>query len=349
MFLDKIIGAFSNNLAIDLGTANTVVVAKGKGIIINEPSVVAIKQKFNSMYGGFPEIVAIGNKAKDMLGKTPMNLQAVRPLKHGVISDFDIVEIMIRSFIEKAHERKNLISPMIVICVPYGLTQVERKAVIESSMNAGAREVYLVEEPLAAAIGVGIDIYEPRGRLIVDIGGGTTEIGVISLGGLVISHSLRIAGDTFDSAIVAYLKSKHNILISERVAENVKIAVGSALPLEQEELVSISGREKFDGRLTTVNISSEEIRESIQVPLKQISKAIQEILEIVPTELAGDILDTGIVLTGGGALIKKFDEFLIQEIKLPAYLAEDPLMAVAIGTGKVLEDPKLLQDVARKF
>ena len=349
MFFDKLIGAFSNNLAIDLGTANTVVVAKGRGIIIDEPSVVAIKKSFLYSQGSFPEIVAIGNEAKEMLGKTPMNLHAVRPLKEGVISDFDIAEIMIRDVIHRAHQRKNLISPMVVICVPYGLTKVERKAVIESAMNAGAREVYLVDEPLAAAIGVGINIYEPRGRLVVDIGGGTTEIGIVSLGGLVSSFSLKVAGDTFDLAIVSYLKHKHNILISERVAERIKIEAGSALELEKEISVSVSGREKFDGRLTTINISSVEIREAISEPIKTITRAIQNILEDLPTELVGDILDTGIVLTGGGALIKNLDEFLTQEIKLPAYLAENPLTAVALGTGAVLEDNNLLQNIARKF
>jgi len=341
MILDKLIGLFSNDLAIDLGTANTIVSLKGGEIVVNEPSVVAVRVDFS----GFHQIVAIGKNAKEMVGKTPMNLNAIRPLKDGVIADFDMAEVMIRKFIEKSHGRSALISPRIVICVPYGLTQVERKAVRESAMSAGAREIYMIEEPMAAALGVGLDIKEPKGNFIVDIGGGTTEIGVISLGGLVVCRSIKIAGDKFDLAIVEYLKKRYNLIISERDAEEIKIAVGSALPLRREGSVTINGRDQFEGSLKSVTISSEEVREAIERPITEIYEALTSVLDLVPTELIKDILNSGIILTGGGSLIRKLDQYLSQKVKLPVYLADEPLLAVAKGTSMLLEDEKLLQEL----
>lgn len=333
------LGAFSNDLAIDLGTANTLVLIKGQGISINEPSVVAIQVDKN----GSERILAVGQEAKNMVGKTPGNIKAIRPMKDGVIADFNVTEMMIRYFIEKAHKRKKFFSPRIIICVPYGLTQVERKAVKESALNAGARYVYLIEEPMAAAIGAGLPVRDPNGSLVVDIGGGTTEIGVISLGGLVLSKSIRVAGDTLDLAIANYIKKNFNLLIGEKVAEELKIKVGAAIPLEEELVTMVKGRDQVEGSLGSVDITSEHIREAMKEPIREIGEALKRVLEETPPDLAGDIVDNGIVLTGGGALIRGLDKYLSDLVKLPVYIAEDQLLAVAKGTGKALEEIDLLQ------
>jgi len=341
MIFNKIIGLFSNDLSIDLGTANTIVIAKGRGIIINEPSVVAVKTgKF-----GHQTVLAVGKEAKEMVGKTPGNIKAIRPMRDGVIADFDMTEKMIRKFIEKAHGRSSLISPRIIICVPYGLTQVERKAVRESALSAGAREVFLIEEPMAAAIGAGIEIREPQGNLVVDIGGGTTEIGVVSLGGLVISKSIRTAGDKIDQSITNYVRKKYNVLIGERVAEEIKIAVGTAVALDEELNMDITGRDQVQGLLSTINLTSEDAREAMREPLKEVGEALRDVLEQVPPDLAGDIVNHGIILTGGGALIRQLDKYLSDIVKIPVFVADEPLLAVAHGTGRALEEIDLLQEL----
>jgi rod shape-determining protein MreB len=341
MLFNKLIGLFSNDLAIDLGTANTLVIAKGHGIIINEPSVVAVK---NEKYGQ-TKVLAVGQEAKDMVGKTPGNIRAIRPMRDGVIADFDMTEKMIRKFIEKAHGRKALISPRIIICVPYGLTQVERKAVRESALSAGAREVFLIEEPMAAAIGAGIDIREPKGHLVVDIGGGTTEIGVVSLGGLVLSKSIRVAGDKIDLSIINYIRRKYNLLIGERVAEEIKISVGTAVELDELLNYTITGRDQVEGLLSSITLTSEDIREAMEEPLKEVAEALRDVLEQMPPDLAGDIVNHGVVLTGGGALIRQLDKYLADIIRIPVYVADEPLLAVAKGTGKALDEIDLLQEL----
>jgi rod shape-determining protein MreB len=338
----NLIGAFSNDLAIDLGTANTLVLIKGEGISINEPSVVAIQYDKH----GQEHILAVGQDAKDMVGKTPGNIKAIRPMKDGVIADFNVTEMMIRYFIEKAHNRKSFFSPRIIICVPYGLTQVERKAVKESAMNAGARYVYLIEEPMAAAIGAGLPIKEPNGNLVVDIGGGTTEIGVISLGGLVLSKSIRVAGDRFDATITDYIKKRFNLLVGDRVSEDLKINIGTAVKLDEELSATVRGRDQVEGTLNSVDITSEDLREAMKEPLREIGEALKSVLEQTPPDLAGDIVENGIVLTGGGALIKGIDKYLSDLVKLPVYVAEEPLLAVAKGTGKALDEIDLLQQTA---
>jgi rod shape-determining protein MreB len=338
----NIFGAFSKDLAIDLGTANTLVLVKGQGISINEPSVVAIQVDKH----GQEHILAVGQEAKNMVGKTPGNIKAIRPMKDGVIADFNVTEMMIEYFIRKVHGRKSFSSPRIVICVPYGLTQVERKAVKESALNAGARYVYLIEEPMAAAIGAGLPVRDPNGNLVVDIGGGTTEIGVISLGGLVISKSIRVAGDKLDAAIVDYLKKQFNLLIGDRVAEDLKIRIGTAVKLEEELITTVRGRDQVEGTLTSIEITSEHIREAMTDPLRQIAEALKSVLEQTPPDLAGDIVENGVVLTGGGALIRGLDKYLSDIVKLPVYIAEDPLLAVAKGTGKALDELDLLQQTS---
>ena len=341
MIFNKIVGLFSNDLSIDLGTANTIVIAKGRGIIINEPSVVAVKtEKY-----GQQRVLAVGHEAKDMVGKTPGNIKAIRPMRDGVIADFDMTEKMIRKFIEKAHGRSALISPRIIICVPYGLTQVERKAVRESAMSAGAREVYLIEEPMAAAIGAGIDIREPQGNLVVDIGGGTTEIGVVSLGGLVLSKSIRTAGDKIDQGIVNYVRKKYNLLIGERIAEEIKIQIGTAVELDEELSIVINGRDQVEGLLSSVELTSEDAREAMKEPLKEVVEALRDVLEQMPPDLAGDIVNHGIILTGGGALIRQLDKYLSDIVRIPVFVADEPLLAVAKGTGKALEEIDLLQEL----
>jgi len=337
-FFKNLFGFMSKDLAIDLGTANTLVLVKGKGIVINEPSVVAVKV---NKYGQ-EEILAVGQEAKEMIGKTPGTIKAIRPMKDGVIADFHTAEMMIEYFIKKINGGKKLASPRIVICVPYGLTQVERKAVKESALNAGARSVYLIEEPMAAAIGAGLPVREPNGNLVVDIGGGTTEIGVTSLGGLVISKSIRVAGDKLDAAIVDYVKKKFNLLIGDRVAENLKIDIGTAVKLDEPLRAVVKGRDQVEGILTSVEITSEDIREAISEPLRQIAEALKSVLEQTPPDLAGDIVDNGIVLTGGGAQIRGIDKYLSEEVKLAVYIADEPMLAVAKGTGAALEQIDLL-------
>jgi len=341
MIFNKLVGLFSNDLSIDLGTANTIVIAKGRGIIINEPSVVAVKtEKY-----GQTRVLAVGHEAKDMVGKTPGNIKAIRPMRDGVIADFDMTEKMIRKFIEKAHGRSSLISPRIIICVPYGLTQVERKAVRESALSAGAREVFLIEEPMAAAIGAGIDIREPQGNLVVDIGGGTTEIGVVSLGGLVLSKSIRTAGDKIDQGIINFVRKKYNLLIGERVAEDIKINIGTAVTLDEELSMIVNGRDQVEGLLSSVELTSEDARDAMKEPLREIAEALRDVLEQMPPDLAGDIVNHGIILTGGGALIRQLDKYLSNIVRIPVFVADEPLLAVARGTGRALEEIDLLQEL----
>lgn len=346
MIFDQVVGFFSSDMGIDLGTANTLVLVKDKGIVINEPSVVAIER--DRYGGGKPRILAVGKEAKEMVGKTPGNIEAIRPMKDGVIADFDMTEKMIRYFIEKTHRRKNFLRPRIVISVPYGLTQVERKAVRESALSAGAREVFLIEEPMAAAIGADLPIQEPKGNLIIDIGGGTTEIGVTSLGGLVISKSIRVAGDKLDSSIVAWMKTHRGLVIGDRTAEEVKIKIGSAFPMDKELSMGVKGRDQITGLLQRIEITSEDVREAMFENLKEIADALKEVLEKMPADLAGDIVENGIVLSGGGALIRGLDKYLSETVRLPAYVADEPLKCVARGTGRILEEIKLLQQLTNE-
>jgi rod shape-determining protein MreB len=343
MIFDKFIGWFSNDMAIDLGTANTLVSVKGKGIIINEPSVVAVQ---HDRYGR-DRILAVGKEAKQMIGKTPVNIQAVRPMKDGVIADFEMTERMIRYFIEKAHKRKSFLRPRIIICIPHGITQVERKAVKESALSAGAREVYLVEEPMAAAIGAGIPVSSPDGYVVVDIGGGTTEIGVTSLGGLVLSKSIKVAGDRFDKAIVDYVRQNFNLYIGERTAETIKLDIGTAIKQPKDMTIKVKGRDS-SGLLTTIELTSEGVRAALHEPLKEISLAVRQVLEEMPPDLAGDVVDNGVVLTGGGALIRGLDKYLMNDIKLPVRVAEEPLLAVAYGTSKTLDEESLLKLISNE-
>jgi rod shape-determining protein MreB len=338
VFLDKLIGLFSNDMAIDLGTANTIVSVRGKGIIINEPSVVAVQKDKN----GRDRILAVGQEAKQMIGKTPLNIQAVRPMQDGVIADFEMTERMIRYFIEKAHSRKSFIRPRIIICIPYGITQVEKKAVEESAMSAGAREVFLVEEPMAAAIGAGIPVSDPSGYVVVDIGGGTTEIGVTSLGGLVLCKSIKVAGDKFDKSIIEHVRQNFNLFIGERTAETIKIEIGTAIKLETELKMKVKGRDN-SGLLSTIELGSEGVRVAIKEPLKEIVSAIKSVLENMPPDLASDIVDNGVIITGGGALIRGLDTYLADIIKLPVRIADEPLLSVAYGTSQVLDQEELLK------
>ncbi|EAI1033954.1 rod shape-determining protein [Campylobacter coli] len=345
MILDQLIGFFSSDMGIDLGTANTLVLVKDKGIVINEPSVVAVERE---RYGSRAKILAVGKEAKDMVGKTPGNIEAIRPMKDGVIADFDMTEKMIRYFIEKTHRRKSFLRPRIIISVPYGLTQVERKAVRESALSAGAREVFLIEEPMAAAIGANLPIQEPKGNLVVDIGGGTTEIGVISLGGLVISKSIRTAGDKLDTSIVNYVKEKYNLIIGERTGEEIKIAIGSAIQLPKELSMVVKGRDQVSGLLSRIELTSEDVREAMREYLKEIADALKMVLEMMPPDLASDIVENGVVLTGGGVLIRGLDKYLSEIVRLPVYIADEPLLAVAKGTGKALEEISLLQQLTNE-
>jgi len=343
MIFDKIVGWFSTDMAIDLGTANTIVSVKGKGIIINEPSVVAVQ---HDRYGR-DKILAVGKEAKQMIGKTPMNIQAVRPMKDGVIADFEMTERMIRYFIEKAHNRKSFLRPRIIICIPHGITQVERKAVRESALSAGAREVFLVEEPMAAAIGAGIPVSSPNGYVVVDIGGGTTEIGVTSLGGLVLSKSIKVAGDRFDKAIIDYVRQNFNLFIGERTAENIKLDIGTAIKQPKDVTIKVKGRDS-SGLLTTIDLTSEGVRGALHEPLKEIALAVRQVLEEMPPDLAGDVVDNGVVLTGGGALIRGIDKYLMHDIKLPVRVSDEPLLAVAYGTSKTLDEESLLRLISNE-
>lgn len=336
-------GMFSNDLAIDLGTANTLVFMKGKGIVVSEPSVVAVK----TGAAGQRKVLAVGTDAKEMLGRTPGSIVAIRPMKDGVIADFDHTEEMLRYFIRKVHNRKNLVRPRIVICVPSGITQVEKRAVRESAESAGAREVYLIEEPMAAAIGAGLPITEASGNMIVDIGGGTTEVAVISLAGVVYAESVRVGGDKLDEAIIQYMKRKYNLLIGERTAEAVKIGIGSAYSTGDDTVtMDIKGRDLVSGVPKTMEINSDEIREAIMETINTIIEAVRISLERTPPELAADIVDKGIVLAGGGAYLKNLDILLREETGLPVVVAEDPLSCVVLGSGAILDQLDLLKQVA---
>lgn len=330
---------FSNDLAIDLGTANTLVNVKGQGIVLREPSVVAINSDTK-------EVQAVGEEAKQMLGRAPGSISAIRPMKDGVIAHFEVTEKMISNFIRKVHNnRKTLVRPRVVIAVPSGITQVEKRAVRDSAESAGAREVFLIEEPMAAAIGVDLPVQEPTGNMIIDIGGGTTEVAIISMSGIVFSRSVRIAGDEMDEAIVNYIKKKYNLLIGERTAEEVKIHIGSAYPLNEPMTMEVKGRDLIAGIPTTLLVSDEEIREALTETFGAIVEAVKIALERTPPELAADIVDKGVVIAGGGSLIKGLDILLKEATGLPITLAMDPLSAVALGAGKVLADPKLLRKV----
>ncbi|NNL66074.1 MAG: rod shape-determining protein [Myxococcales bacterium] len=341
MLLDPILGWFSNDLAIDLGTANTLVYARGRGIVVSEPSVVAVVKDGR----GADKVRAVGRDAKDMLGRTPGNIVATRPMKDGVIADFEVTEAMLRYFIARVHNRSTLVRPRIVIAVPSGITEVEKRAVRESAMSAGAREVYLIEEPMAAAIGAGLPVTEPSGNMIIDIGGGTTEVAVISLSGIVYSNSTRVGGDKMDEAIIDYIKRKYNMLIGERTAEEIKITIGTAYPSEESRSMELKGRDLVAGVPKTLEVKSEEVREALQGPVNAVVDAVKVALEQTPPELAADIVDKGIVLTGGGALLTNLDILLREETGLPVMLAEDPLTAVALGTGQCLDEIHLLRDV----
>lgn len=331
MFFDWLLGLFSSDMAIDLGTANTLVYVKGEGIILTEPSIVAVHK-------GTSQVLAVGHEAKRMVGRTPGNIVAIRPMKDGVIADFEVTEKMLRSFIQKVHNHRSLVRPRIIVAIPSGVTEVEKRAVRDSALQAGAREVYLIEEPMAACIGAGLPIEEPSGNMIVDIGGGTTEVAVVSLGGIVQSKSVRTAGDELDEAIVAHTKRRYNVLIGEATAEDLKIRMGSAYPLKEELRTDIKGRDLVTGLPRTLEITSEEIREALEEPLQQIIEAIKMTLERTPPELASDIVDRGIVMAGGTSLLRGLDERLRAETGLPVNLAEDPLTCVVMGSGKVLDE-----------
>jgi rod shape-determining protein MreB len=338
MFLDQLMGVFSNDVAIDLGTANTLVYLRGKGIVLNEPSVVAVDRTTG-------KVIAVGKEAKSMLGRTPDEIVAVRPLKDGVIADFEKTEDLLREFIQKALRRRTWVRPRIIICVPSGITEVEKRAVQDSAQHAGAREVLLVPEPIAAAIGVGLPVGKPSGNMIIDIGGGTTEIAVMALNSIVNQQSIRVGGDEMDEAIVQYVKKAYNLLIGEQTAEAIKIKIGSAFRLEQEEEMEIKGRDLVAGIPKTMKISSVEVREALSEPLQQIVDALMQSLEKTPPELASDIVDRGIVMTGGGSLLRGIDMLLREATNLPITVAEDPLTCVVLGTGKILDDPTLYEKV----
>ncbi|MDX1923572.1 MAG: rod shape-determining protein [Alphaproteobacteria bacterium] len=341
----NLFGYFSSDMAIDLGTANTLVYVKGKGIVLNEPSVVALQT-----LRGKKHVLAVGNAAKQMLGRTPGNIQAIRPMRDGVIADFEVAEEMIKHFIRKVHNRNAFSSPEIIICVPSGATAVERRAIGESAEAAGARQVYLIEEPIAAAIGAGLPVTEPTGSMIVDIGGGTTEVAVLSLGGIVYARSVRVGGDKMDEAIISYIRRYHNLLIGESTAELIKKTIGAACPPEkgEGEKMEIKGRDLINGVPKEIILSEQQIAESLQEPVSQIVEAVKVALECTPPELSSDIVDKGIVLTGGGALLRRLDLVLRNATGLPVFVGEDPLTCVARGTGRVLEDPRRFKHVLFK-
>jgi rod shape-determining protein MreB len=342
MLFDYILARFSNDLAIDLGTANTLVFVKGKGIVLNEPSVVAVHQDSR----GTKKVLAVGNDAKIMLGRTPGNIMAIRPMRDGVIANFDATEAMLKHFILSVHNRKALVHPRIIIAVPSGITQVERRAVLETVESAGAREIFIIEEPMAAAIGAGLPIADPTSSMIVDIGGGTTEVAVISLHGIVYSRCVRVAGDKIDEAIVQYMKRKYNLLIGERTAETIKFGLGCAYPLDEIKIGDVKGRDLIAGMPKIIETNSEEIREAINEPLTLIVDAIKDALENAPPELAGDIVDRGIVLTGGGALLQNIDVLIREETGLPVTVTDDPLSSVARGAGIALDNLDMLKEIA---
>lgn len=336
MVFNALLGLFSNDMSIDLGTANTLVYLRGKGIVLREPSVVAV-------HSDTKQVLAVGSEAKKMLGRTPGSIQAIRPMKDGVIANFEVTEAMLKYFITRVHNRKNLVRPRIVVAVPSGITQVEKRAVRDSAESAGAREVYLIEEPMAAAIGVGLPIHEPSGNMILDIGGGTTEIAVISLSGIVYSRSVRVGGDMLDEQIVHYVKKRYNMLIGERTAEEIKIKIGSACPVNERTTMEIKGRDLVAGVPRTLIISDEEVRESLAEPIGTIVDTVKIALERTPPELAADIVDKGIIMAGGGSLLRGLDVLLREQTGLPVTVAEDPLSAVALGTGRVLDEIDMLK------
>jgi rod shape-determining protein MreB len=339
MAFKSLLSMFSNDLAIDLGTANTLVYAKAKGIVVREPSIVAVNKINNN-------VEAVGKEAKEMLGRTPGNIVAIRPMKDGVIADFEVTEKMIKYFIEKAHGRRFLVKPRIVISVPSEITQVEKRAVKDSALRAGATEVYLIEQAMAAAIGAGLPITDPTGNMIVDIGGGTTDVAVISLAGIVYSRSVRVAGNEMDDAIIQYIKRKYNLLIGERTAEQIKMEIGSAFPLDEEMTMEIKGRDLVEGVPKTLVVSDEEIREALSETVATIVEAVRVALERTPPELSADIMDKGIIIAGGGSMLKNLDKRLREETGLPVTLAEDPLACVALGTGQMLTDFNLLRKIS---
>jgi len=342
MFFNIFTGLFSKDLAIDLGTANTLVYLKGKGIVLREPSVVAVKKDGR----GINKVLAVGNEAKKMLGKTPINITAIRPMRDGVIADFEITEAMLRYFIQRVHNRRTLVRPRVIVSVPSGITQVEKRAVRESAESAGAREVYLIEEPMAAAIGAGLPITDPAANIVVDIGGGTTEVAVISLAGIVYSKSVRVAGDKMDEAIVQHIKRRYNLLIGEYTAETIKMQIGNVMPEPPYEEMEIKGRDFVTGIPKTVTIDANEIRLAITEQVAAIVEAVKIALEQTPPELAADIVDRGIVLTGGGALLKNLNKLLEKETGLPIIVADDPLSSVVLGSGKALDNIDILKEIA---
>ena len=342
MIFDSILGWLSSDLAIDLGTANTLVYVKGKGVVLREPSVVAVRKDIR----GASKVLAVGKEAKMMLGKTPGNIKAIRPMRDGVIADFEVTEAMLRYFITKVHNRRTLVRPRIIVSVPSGITQVEKRAVKESAESAGAREVYLVEEPMAAAVGAGLPITEPTANMIVDIGGGTTEVAVISLSGVVYSGSVRVAGDKMDEAILQYIKKKYNLLIGEHSAEVIKTTIGNVMPEKPYDTMEIKGRDLVSGVPKTITIDADEVREAITEQVDAIVETVKVALEQTPPELAADIVDKGIVLTGGGALLRNLDKLLREETGLPIIIADDPLSSVVLGSGKILDNIGILKEIA---
>lgn len=344
--LDVVRNLFSTDLAIDLGTANTLVYVKGKGIVSNEPSIVAVYRDPR----GNQKILAIGEEAKNMLGRTPGNIIAIRPMKDGVIADFEVTEQMLRHFIFKAHNRRTFVRPRVVVCVPSGVTPVERRAVKESALSAGAREVFLIEEPMAAAIGAGLPIREATGNMILDIGGGTTEVAVISMGGIVTTNSIRVAGDKMDDAIIQYVKRRYNLFIGERTAEQVKITLGNAFPGDEDGAsMEVKGRDMVSGIPKTLELTADEVKEALTEPLNSIVDVVRITLERTPPELASDIVDKGIVMTGGGALLKNIDVLLRNAVNLPITIVDDPLSTVVMGSGKLLDDNDLLREVTLSY
>ncbi len=341
MFIDSLLGLFSTDLAIDLGTANTLVFVRGEGIVLDEPSVVAVRKDGS----GKRKVLSVGKEAQQMLGKVPGNIEAIRPMKDGVIADLDVTEAMLRYFIQRVHGRRTFVRPRIVICIPFGITEVEKRAVRDSAAAAGAREIYLIEEPMAAALGAGLPVTEPQGNMIVDIGGGTTEVAVISLGGIVFSRSVRVAGDKMDEAVMSWVRRNHNLLIGERTAERIKMQIGCAWPLDETKSIAVKGRDLIRGVPQTIEVNSEEIREALQEPVSEIVEAVKYTLEKTPPELAADIIDQGIILAGGGALLAGLDTLLREETGLPVIQAADPLYCVVRGSGLVLENIELLRQV----
>jgi len=338
MIFNWFYGLFSSDLAIDLGTANTLIYVRGKGIVLSEPSVVAIKKGTN-------QVLKVGKEAKEMLGRTPASIVAIRPMRDGVIADFDVTEQMIRAFIVKIHNRKALVRPRIVVGVPSCITQVEKRAIRDSAEQAGAREVYLMEEPMAAAIGAGLPVQEPSGNMIVDIGGGTTEVAVISLSGIVYSQSIRIAGDEMDEAIIQYLKRKYNLLVGERTSENIKIQIGSAYPFDEPRKMEVKGRDLVDGIPKALTVTDSDIREALHDPIYAVVDAVKTALERTPPELAADIAEKGVVMAGGGSLLHGLDTLISLETHLKVKVADDPLSCVVLGAGKVLDELDLLKVV----